>query len=294
MPLVGARNMAFWYDENFENKCRFGIRASEVLFEGKSEFQQVDILQTEQFGRVLAIDKIFMTSELDEYIYHEMIVHPVLTTAPSIGRVLVIGGGDGGTIREVLSYPEVAQVTMVEIDAMVVEASKRYLQTIGTAWDDPRLELRIGDGIDFVKNADVEPFDIILLDGSDPVGPAEGLFSERFYRGVARLLKEDGIFGLQSESPILQKDVFLQIATTLAKLFPRVYPYFGPVPIYASGSWSWTYATHTADPMAWDEARVSFQEKRCKYYNREIHKAAFAVPNNLRAIFSDGKVQQPG
>jgi spermidine synthase len=282
--------MAFWYDENFGNKCRFGIRASKVLFEGKSEFQQIDILETEQFGRVLAIDKIFMTSEMDEYIYHEMIVHPVLTTAPSMNRVLVIGGGDGGTIREVLSYSEVDHLTMVEIDAMVVEVSKRYLGTIGTAWDDHRLELVFKDGIDYVKNAEVEPFDIILLDGSDPVGPATGLFSEGFYRGVARLLKEDGIFGLQSESPLLQKDVFIQIGLTLGKLFPRVYPYFGPVPIYASGSWSWTYASRTANPMSWNDARVSFQEKRCKYYNRKIHKAAFAVPNNLRCIFSDGKV----
>jgi spermidine synthase len=283
--------MAFWYDENFDNKCRFGICASKVLFQGKSDFQQIDILETELFGRVLAIDNIFMTSELDEYIYHEMIVHPVLTTAPFIGRVLVIGGGDGGTIREVLSYPQVEHLTMVEIDVMVVEASKRYLPTIGTAWDDPRLELLIGDGIDFVKNANVEPFDIILLDGSDPVGPATGLFTEGFYRGVARLLKEDGVFGLQSESPLLQKNVFTQIGRTLGKLFPRVYPYFGPVPIYASGSWSWTYASRAADPMSWNETLVSFQEKRCKYYNRHIHQAAFAVPNNLRRIFADGKVR---
>jgi len=242
---------------------------------------------------VLAIDKIFMTSEADEFFYHEMIVHPVLTTAKDIKRVLVIGGGDGGTVREVLSYDEVVEVVMVEIDPMVVDVSKRFLPTIGTAWDDPRLEVIFEDGIAFAKNAQVEPFDIILLDGCDPVGPAKGLFTVDFYRGCARLLKEDGIFGLQSESPILQHDVFLDIARALSQVFEGVYPYFGPVPIYASGNWSWTYATRKSDPLSINEDRVAHQEKRCKYYNREIHRTAFVLPNNLRQFFQNGKVSTP-
>lgn len=283
--------MSFWYDENFQGITRLGLRATESLFEGKSEFQKIDVVQTKAFGRVLAIDEIFMTSEKDEYFYHEMLVHPPMTTAKNIRRVLVIGGGDGGTVREVLTYPEVEQVTMVEIDPMVVEISKRYLSTIGTAWDDPRLIVQFGDGIDFAKNAQVEPFDVILLDGSDPVGPAEGLFTKEFYQGCARLLAEDGVFCLQSESPILQKDIFLELARTLGQIFERVHPYFGPVPIYASGTWSWTYATRTGDPGAIKEDRIIAQEKRCKYFNREIHKAAYALPNNLKQIFKNGKVE---
>ncbi len=282
--------MSFWYDEVFDEKSRFGLKATKVLFEGRSDLQQIDVLETAAFGRVLAIDKIFMTSEADEFFYHEMIVHPVLTTATDIKRVLVIGGGDGGTVREVLSYDEVEQVVMVEIDKMVVEVSKRFLPTIGTAWDDPRLKVIFQDGIAYAQNARVEPFDIILLDGCDPVGPAKGLFTVDFYRGCARLLKENGIFGLQSESPILQQNVFLEIAQTLSQVFDRVYPYFGPVPIYASGNWSWTYVTHKKDPLVINEARVARQEKRCKYYNRDIHRAAFVLPNNLKHIFQNGKV----
>ncbi len=280
----------FWYDEVFEGKSRLGLNVTEVLYQGRSDLQQIDVLQTGAYGRVLVIDQVFMTSERDEHFYHEMIVHPPLTTAPDIRRVLVIGGGDGGTVREVLSYPEVEQVVMVEIDAQVVEVSKRFLSTIGRAWDDPRLEVLIGDGIEYVRNAAIEPYDVILLDGCDPVGPAEGLFTEDFYRGVARLLKRDGVFALQSESPILQRDVFLDISAALTKIFDCVCPYFGPVPLYAAGSWSWTYASQTADPLGIIDERAEHQESRCKYYNRDIHRGAFALPNDLKPIFVDGKV----
>ncbi|MCP4674992.1 MAG: polyamine aminopropyltransferase [Deltaproteobacteria bacterium] len=274
-----------WYDEIFEDKSRLGLNVTEVLYQGRSDLQQIDVLETKAFGRVLVIDQVFMTSERDEHFYHEMIVHPPLTTSPGIRRILVIGGGDGGTVREVLSYPEVEQVVMVEIDAQVVEVSKQFLPTIGRAWDDPRLEVIIGDGIDYAKNADVEPYDVILLDGCDPVGPAEGLFTEDFYRDVARLLKRDGVFALQSESPILQRDVFLDISAALTNIFDRVYPYFGPVPLYAAGIWSWIFASQTVGPFGIIDDRVERQESRCKYYNRDIHRAAFAVPNDLKPVF---------
>jgi spermidine synthase len=279
--------MPFWFDENFEDICRFGLKATDTLFSRRSPFQLVEVLDTAGFGRVLAIDKIFMTSERDEYLYHEMLVHPPLALAPHIGRVLVIGGGDGGTIREVLSYDEVEEVVMVEIDRVVVEASKEYLGSIGTAWDDPRLDLQIADGLDYVKNQTQESFDAILLDHSDPVGPAKGLFNEAFYRDAAALLKEDGIFCLQSESPLLQRETFLEIAMTLKKVFKQVRPYFGTVPLYATGSWSWTYATKRDHPLQPNDARVSLQERRCRYYNRDIHRAAFAVPNELKPLLEE-------
>lgn len=277
-------NTPFWFDEEFENICRFGVRAKETLFAKQSEFQRIEIFDTAGFGRVLALDGLFMTSERDEYLYHELLVHPVLTTAPRIERVLVIGGGDGGTVREVLSYPDVKEVVMVEIDGMVVEACKTHLSSIGTAWEDPRLEVIIGDGLEFVKDPGVSPFDVILLDHSDPVGPAEGLFDERFYRDCKACLKPDGIFCLQSESSVLQVETFAEIQKTLHRIYKGVHPYFGSVPIYASGAWTWTYASDVCDPFNIDETRAAFQEARCRKYNRDIHRGAFAVPNELKPI----------
>lgn len=281
----------YWFDENFKNICRFGLKARRPLYKARSPFQQIDIFETESFGRVLVIDGMFMTSERDEYLYHEMLIHPAMTTSPSIKRVLIIGGGDGGSAREVLSYPEVESVLLVEIDQMVVEACQQFLPNIGTAWDDPRLEVRFADGIEFVKTAEVEPFDVIILDGSDPVGPAEGLFSEDFYRSCARVLSENGVFALQSESPFIQRETFLQLSATLGRIFERVHPYFGSVPIYASGMWSWTFASRHVNPKEFDEVRMARQEERCKQFNRNIHSACFAVPNSLRNVFVDGKVR---
>ena len=154
--------------------------------------------------------KVFMTSEYDEFLYHEMLAHPAMTTAPRIERVLVIGGGDGGTVREVLRHSEGKACVMIEIDQLVVDASKEYLPGIGTAWDDPRLDVRFIDGIDYVKTSKDEKYDVILLDGTDPVGPGAVLFDEAFYAGCKRMLAEDGVMALQSESPLLMLDTFVE------------------------------------------------------------------------------------
>lgn len=275
-----------WYDEEYKDRSRYGLRVARVLFDGKSDFQRVEILETPALGRVLVIDGIFMTSERDEYFYHEMLVHPALVTAPAIGRVLVIGGGDGGTVREVLRHAEVQHVRMVEIDPLVVSACKEHLSTIGTAWDDPRLELTIADGIAYVKDTDDEPYDVVLLDGTDPVGPGEGLFNLDFYRGVRRVLRPGGVFALQSESPFMTQPIFVEIQKTLARVFPTLAPYFGTVPLYASGPWSWTYATDTADPAALDGRRLDALEPGCQMYNRALHHASFVQPNYVRALLS--------
>ena len=159
-----------WYDEVFEGRIRLGLKVSQMLHSERSQFQQIDVFESEAMGRTLALDGVLQTSEVDERFYHEMLVHPALCTAPSIRRVLVIGGGDGGTAREVLRHEEVEYCRMVEIDQRVVELSRRYLPSIGTAWDDPRLDLVFGDGVAHVTADDVEPYDVIILDGSDPVG----------------------------------------------------------------------------------------------------------------------------
>jgi spermidine synthase len=271
-----------WIDEVFEDRIRFGLRVEKTIFSGKSEYQTIDIVETKGLGRALLLDGRFMTSEGDEFFYHEMLVHPAFVTAPSIARVLVIGGGDGGTVREVLRHREVERVLLLEIDRRVVELSKEHLSTIGTAWHDPRLEVRIGDGIEYVKSSDEPPFDVILLDGTDPIGPAVGLFDEPFYRGVARMLAPDGVFVLQSESPILTRPLFFEIQDTLARVYPRVAPYFAPVPCYAGGFWSFTFASRTVDPLAIRDERADAIEAGSKVYNRDYHRASFARPTYAR------------
>ncbi len=271
-----------WYHEVFEDKSAFGLRVTRTLHAERSDFQRIEIFETPFLGRVLALDGILQTSEVDEHVYHEMIVHPALCAAPSNARVLIIGGGDGGTAREVLRHPGVERCVMVEIDARVVEACKAHLPALGgSAWDDPRLELRFEDGVRYVKEADVEPFDVIILDGSDPVGPSEGLFNRAFYEGAKRLLKPDGLFACQSESPTVYEDVFFAIQRTTREVFGASRPYFGSVLLYGAGLWTWTVAG-AADPSEPEPARVRAIEAGCRYYNADIHRAAFAQPSFVR------------
>lgn len=280
--LSRNQHMGLWYDETLDGHTRFGIRVEETLFSGQSPYQKVEVIDTVRFGRVLVLDHVFMTSEYDEFLYHEMLVHPALTTAPKIERVLVIGGGDGGTVREVLRHPEVQRCVMIELDQMVVEVSKQHLPSIGTAWDDPRLDLRFIDGIEYVRTSEEDKFDVILLDGTDPIGPGAVLFDESFYRGCKRMLASDGVMALQSESPLLMMDVFLETQHKLRGLFSEVHPYFGPVPLYGTGTWSWTWCSDTGEPLRPIMERQESILEGSKAYNDDIHRAAFALPNYVK------------
>jgi spermidine synthase len=276
--------MALWFDETYGGKIRFGLRLKRSLFHARSQYQSVDVVETEEFGRALALEDAWMTSERDEAHYHEMIAHPALTCAAKIQRVLVIGGGDGGSVREVLRYPQVEHVTMVELDPLVVDACKEHLPSFGVPWEDPRLSLRFEDGIAFLRNHQGEPFDVILIDGSDPVGPAEGLYSSPFYESAKRCLRDGGVLVSQTESPIAMADDFARIVKTLRTSFKRAEPYFVPIPLYPSGMWSFTIASDAIDPLAFDAARATAIEQSARYYNRDIHRAAFAQPNFVRKL----------
>ena len=274
--------MVLWYDETFNEHTRLGLLVEETLFSEQSRFQKIEVIDTVGFGRVLVIDGVFMTSEYDEFLYHEMLAHPALTTAPSIDRVLVIGGGDGGTVREVLRHPDVRQCVMIEIDEMVVNASKQYLPGIGTAWDDPRLDLRFIDGIEYVKTSTDDAYDVILLDGTDPVGPGAVLFDEEFYRGCKRMLSPSGVMALQSESPLLMMDIFVKTQHKLRDLFSEVHPYLGPVPLYGTGIWSWTWCSDTGEPLRPIPERQEAIVEASKAYNQDLHQAIFALPNYVK------------
>ncbi|MGB5813004.1 MAG: polyamine aminopropyltransferase [Polyangiales bacterium] len=273
--------MGVWYDETFEDHTRFGLRVEETLYSERSEYQQIEIIQTSGFGRVLVIDGVFMTSEADEFFYHEMLVHPALTSAPRIRRVLVIGGGDGGTVREVLRHPTVDECVMIELDEMVVEASKAHLPRIGTAWDDARLDVRFIDGVDYVKRTDDPKYDVILIDGTDPVGPGAALFDEAFYDGCKRILAPDGVLALQSASPFLMMNTFVETQHKLRTRFAEVHPYTGPVPLYGTGTWSWTWCSNMGTPLHADPIRQATISQGSRAYNTEIHRAAFALPNYI-------------
>ena len=276
--------MALWFDETYGGKIRFGLRVKRSIYQGKSEFQSVDVVETEEFGRALALEDAWMTSERDEAHYHEMIVHPALTCAKKIERVLVIGGGDGGTVREVLRYPEVKHVTMVELDKLVTDVCKEHLSSFGVPWNDPRLNLQFGDGIAYLQGYKAEPYDVILIDGSDPIGPAEGLYASPFYESAKRCLVPGGVVASQTESPIAMAEDFARIVKTLRTSFKRAEPYFVPIPLYPSGMWSFTFASDSVDPQAFDDARAQRIEQVARYYNRDIHRAAFAQPSFVRAM----------
>jgi len=278
--------MALWFEETYGEKIRFGLRLRRSIFQGQSEFQSVDVVETVEFGRALALEGAWMTSERDEAHYHEMIVHPALTCAKRIQRVLIIGGGDGGTVREVLRYPEVEQVVLVELDKLVIDVCKEHLSSFAVPWNDPRLDIRCGDGIAYLQSYAGAPYDVILIDGSDPVGPAEGLYASPFYESAKRCLHPEGVLASQTESPIAMASDFARIVKTLRSSFRRAEPYFVPIPLYPSGMWSFTFASDSVDPLAFDQARATRVEATTRYYNRDIHRAAFTQPNFVRGLLA--------
>ncbi len=251
----------------------------------KTPFQEILLLETEDFGKMLVLDGAVQTTEKDEFIYHEMIVHPALFTLNrKPQRVLVIGGGDGGTVREVLKHePEL--VEMVEIDREVVEFAKKELPLIASELENPKVKLIFDDGREFIKNK-TDTYDAILVDCSDPIGPSKVLYEESFYRDCLKALKEKGIFVTQSESPFAQRKVHRKVVKELSKVFKTVRPYLAFIPTYPSGMWSFTFASNTLDPLSIEPealgkayADLVKRHGKLKYYNTEVHYAAFAIPN---------------
>ena len=271
-----------WIEENWQDHTCHSLKVVQWLHDEHSPYQHIQVVDTHVYGRVLVLDGIFQTSERDEHYYHEMLAHPVLCSAPTIARVLIIGGGDGGTAREVLRHDPVQEVVMVEIDERVVRVAQQYLASIGTAFCDPRLDLRIGDGVQYLRDAPDVSFDVIILDGSDPVGPSLGLFGAQFYRECQRVLRTDGVFALQSQSFFRTHELWHDIQRALKEVFVRVDPYLGMVPLYGTGTWSWTLCSRDLDPLCVIAERAIAVESHTRYYHQAIHRAAFTLPNELR------------
>lgn len=276
--------MELWFKE-VENKDTYiGFRVTNVLHRERSQYQDIAILDTPTFGRMLVLDGIVQTTVNDEHFYHEMIAHVPLFAHPNPRRVLVIGGGDGGTVREVLKHETVERVDLVEIDERVVELCKQFLPELSHALDDPRVKINITDGLEYVKKVHNE-YDVVIVDSSDPLGPAVGLFREEFYRDVAAALKDDGVMVAQTESPWLTPKVVREIVQAVSNAFNSpAYLYLTTVPIYSLGVWSFTMGTKGLDPR---RPRLELDEMppfETKYYTPEIHAAAFALPRATRKL----------
>ncbi len=271
-----------WVEENFSDFLGIKFKVEKVLFSGKSDFQTVDIVETKGHGKMLLNDGLIMVTERDEFAYHDMITHVPLFVHPSPKNVLVIGGGDGGTAREVIRHHGVEKCTMVEIDAMVVDACKQHIPQTAAALDDDRIQLIIGDGVQFV-NETQEKFDVIIVDSTDPIGPAQPLFGEAFYQDVFNCLTDDGIVVSQGESSWYALEIQQSLLKVLNKVFPQSYLYSFSNLTYPGGLWSFTFASKTYHPTKdFNASRVNDSGLTFDYYNAELHSAAFALPSFVK------------
>ncbi|MCT4593813.1 MAG: polyamine aminopropyltransferase [Anaeromicrobium sp.] len=282
--------MELWYTEKHTEDVKFSIKVSNHLFTGQSDFQRVDIFESDEFGKFLTLDGLMMVTEKDEFIYHDMISHVPMATNPNIKNVLVIGGGDGGTVRELTRYPSIEKIHMVEIDKMVVHVSREYLPITSSKLDDPRVTLFYEDGIEFVKNKP-NTYDLILVDSTDPIGPGEGLFTREFYRNCFEALTEEGILVNQNESPYYEGDAreMIRASEKIKGIFPIAKVYQFHMPTYPSGHWLFGFASKKYDPIKdfnpskWEEFGL-----KTKYYNRHIHIGSFMLPTYVKEMIESG------
>ena len=282
-----------WFTDKNDDIALSLRHTGELLYRAKSPYQTVQVLNTHAYGKMLTIDDLVMCTEKDEFVYHEMITHIAMQTHPSPKRVLVIGGGDGGTVRELVKYDALEQVTMVEIDEKVVEAAKLHLPTLSSAFSHEKLQLLFYDGIKFVADCTPESYDVIIVDGSDPRGPAEGLFSESFFRNCQRCLKPNGILVTQSEGPHFNQKAMAEMNHCFKTIFgkDKVHTYLAFIPTYPTGMWSFMYCSkgdlHPTRSLDAAKADAFASANGFKYYNAALHNGAFALPTFVKTMLNE-------
>jgi len=280
--------MDLWYTEKVDGSVGITIKIKSHLFHHQSSYQTIDIFDTAFYGKLMVIDGVVMLTEEDEFVYHESLTHTPLGWIKYPKRVLIIGGGDGGTAREALRYPSLEEVVLVEIDREVINASKKYFPNLSSSFSDERLNLVIQDGARFVKESK-KSFDVIIVDSTDPVGPGKVLFSEEFYRDCAAILREGGILTAQTESPFdrTNRPVIRNIYALLRNVFRHTHMYLASIPTYPFGLWSFAFASNSINPLKTPPI-AEYVPQRLKYYNREYARHAFALPNFVKEIIAEG------
>ncbi|MGV6852221.1 MAG: polyamine aminopropyltransferase [bacterium] len=278
-----------WVSEVYDaTGSAFSLKYEKHLHHEKSEYQKIDIYATTDFGNVMLLDDCMMLSDRDNFIYHEMIVHPAMFTHPGVKDAVIIGGGDCGTLKEVLRHDTLNSVVQAELDERVTRISEQYFPDLCSSNNDPRATLFFGDGLEWVKQGEPESVDLIIIDSTDPVGAAEGLFNVPFYQDCLRLLRPGGLIVQQSESPLLHLDLMASIRSRLLEAgFRSTQAVLFPLAVYPSGWWSATMARKQADIPGFRERGALNKNFPTRYYNAEIHKSSLALPEFMISRFSD-------
>ncbi|MBI5248396.1 MAG: polyamine aminopropyltransferase [Desulfomonile tiedjei] len=275
-----------WFTEAYNDFTAFSVRYSRKLYDETSDFQRIEIFETDAMGRVLILNGCFMVTEKDTFIYHEMLVHPAMALLETPRRVVIIGGGDAGAVTELVKYSELESITLCEIDPRVVSSCREYFPALSSGLDDPRVQVLYEDGAAFISRFQ-EEFDLVLVDSTDPVGPGVALYEMSFYQNIKKSLKKNGAAVLQTESPLFMADVFENSVKNLRSVFGNAgaTPYLAVIPSYPGGMWSFTMCSETVDPTKGAPRNISGNLRGdLRYYNGEVHRAAFALPEFVRRM----------
>jgi spermidine synthase len=278
-----------WFTEVFDSHgSAFSLKISEKLLDVHSQYQHLEVYATETYGNLMVLDGCVMLTDRDNFLYHEMIAHPALFTHQDPKRVVIIGGGDCGTLKEVLRHPGVEKVTQIDIDEEVTKASERFFPSLVEANNDPRAELLFADGVKWVDDAPDESIDVLIIDSTDPVGPAEGLFKTDFLKRCHRILKSGGVMVQQSESPLYHSgSIIRELRRDMLEAgFDSVATLPFPQPVYPSGWWSVTLAGKALDVNMFREQAAASHDLPLEYYSVDAHRGALVLPPFMRKAFS--------
>lgn len=288
-------NMELWFSEPHTKNVRLSIKVDQQLYSGKSAFQRIDVFESPEFGRFLTLDGYIMLTQKDEFIYHEMIVHVPMAVHPDVRRVLVIGAGDGGAVRELVRYDSIEQIDVVEIDEQVVQVCSQFLPFMTSGLRDERVIIHYEDGVRFVRSRENQ-YDLIIVDSTDPFGPGEGLFTKEFYGSCYHALREDGIMVNQHESPYYAEDAEAckRAHKRIVESFPISRVYQVHIPSYPSGHWLFGFASKKYHPV--DDLRAEEWKKlglETKYYTTKLHQGAFCLPAYVENLLKSVEIIEP-
>ncbi|MCQ2498332.1 MAG: polyamine aminopropyltransferase [Lachnospiraceae bacterium] len=283
--------MDLWFNDEHTDTVRLSIKVEKQLFSAQSEEQQIDVLETKEFGKILTVDGDIVLTQKDEFIYHELMVHVPMAVNPNIKEILVIGGGDGGVVRELIKYDSVEIIDVVEIDPLLVEVCNKYLPEIASSLNDPRVHMYHEDGVRFIRSLEDE-YDLIIIDSPNPYGAGEGLFTREFYGLCYRALHEDGIMINQHESPFYTDEAYMvqRMHERIVQSFPIVKVYQGFIPSYPSGHWLFGFASKKYHPLNdIQDNKWNLLGLETKYYATRLHKGIFSLPVYVERLLKDAE-----